>query len=580
MKISIVIPNFNGGEFLGECLESVVSQEWPDKEIIVMDGGSYDLSQRLIREQQRHLAHWESAPDGGPYHAVEKGLNLATGDILCWVNSDDILLPGALAEVAEIIEEDPQIQWLSGMHATFLEMSELRAKKYPKTDFFLSDETRYAVQLFRNTVHIDWTLDYMLKDVPQGGYSLQQESTFWRRDLWRSVGGFDHRYKLACDYWLWLQFFQRAPLTLADRPFGCFRQTPGQRSVQYEQSYGQEAMDVASQVSASPWAESLRTGTSSVDTCDGPVETDSIVHVRHVVRDKITLATSIAPVDINKQAFCIKTWLQQGCRVLSFNTADEIERIQGERHANLKEVEFVPVQKTAKAETGKDLVLLRDIVAHYQKEDPKTVLGIVNSDILIEQHIDLLSFARRYCAGDACLISSRVDLEDFWNREGQIFMGGFDAFFFRSPHLEGYPMDSEFAIGAPWWDYFLPHFLRQALPVVHYPQPIPFYHKQHTTNYSSSTWIHYGEHFLKHVDPELHEKLGELKGDGYRMEFLARLVGQLTRHFYRNCKTCSPIEWAALPAYGNAFHSRGEEMQKRIEQWAARAILAEERLQR
>ena len=563
MKISVVIPNLDGGAFLGECLESVLSQDCADKEIIVMDGGSTDLSLRIVREFERRLSHWESTPDGGPYHAVERGLNRASGDVLCWLNSDDILLPGALKEVDGLFSGDPGIQWLTGMHATFLEPAVLRERGYPATDFFLSDDTRYAVQLFRNTEHIDWTLDYILEKAPRGGYFLQQESTFWRRELWSAVGGFDHRYKLAGDYWLWLRFLEKAPLVLVDRPFGCFRQSAGQRSSDHAERYQAEAVAIATRAAAGNL-----TG-----------EAGPLIQVRKRVRDGLVLATSIAPVDVQKQAFCMKSWRTQGCRILSFNTPEEIDEIRSGDHDSLEDVEFVPVKETARATAGKDLVLLRDVIAHYQDLAPEVVLGIVNSDIMIEPHVDLLSLGREGCGDGGCVISSRVDVEEFWDREGQVFAGGFDVFLFRSPHIRDYPMESEFAIGAPWWDYFLAHALRGSTERVRYPRPIPFYHKRHTTNYPPAIWARYGKHFLDHFDPELAGHMAETPGTGYQIEFLARVARQFTGEFYRACESWSPIEWASLPPWGNAYHSRSELLQKRIRSWAHRAILAEELLQ-
>lgn len=433
LKISVIIPNFNGGDTLRECIESAVGQGWPEKEILVIDGGSTDLSPKILRDYEKELDHWESAPDAGPYHAVEKGLDRAAGDVLCWLNSDDILLPGALEEVAEIFSDDPETRWLSGMHATFLEMSVLLERGYPTDDFFLSDDTRYAVQLFRNIDHIDWSLKYILEEAPLGGYFLQQESTFWRRDLWQSVGGFDHRYSLAADYWLWLRFLEQAPLTLVDRPFGCFRQSQRQRSAEQKERYREEALDIAAREAGAGWIARRPTATvGNLPDIDGTQTPTSspMIRVRRLVKERFCLATSIAPVSLEKQAFCIKTWTEQGCRILSFNTPEEAGRIQAAALPELKDVVFVPVENTARATTGKDLVLLRDIIDYYQDQAPETILGILNSDIMIERHIDLLSFAKSSCDGEQCLVSSRVDLEDYWDRDGQIFIGGFDAFFF------------------------------------------------------------------------------------------------------------------------------------------------------
>ena len=367
-----------------------------------------------------------------------------------------------------------------------------------------------------------------------------------------------------------------------------FGNLPKQRSESQKEKYLGEARQIAEnhQGSFSEIDDTEGNSSPKPEKSSRTSEIGDSVRIKRIVKDRLCLATSVAPVDVNKQAFCIKTWLEQGCRVLSFNTPEEIAQIEAldsqwspEYYPVLRQIEFVPVSKTARDVAGKDLVLLRDIIAHYQDFDPETVVGIINSDIRIESHIDLCSFARDACAGDSCLISSRVDIEDYWSREGQIFIGGLDVFLFRPPHIRDFPMETEFAIGAPWWDYFLAHFFQEAVGQIHYPRPVPFYHKRHTTNYPTSLWVHYGEHFLDFYDRELAEKFAETHGLGYQAEFLATIVRQFAIHFYQNCHVRSPIGWASQLAYGSGFHSRMEKLQKNVSLWADRAILAEELLQ-
>ena len=103
-KITVVTPNYNYGHYLEETIRSVLLQGYPNLEYIIIDGGSTDNSIEIIKKYEHWIAHWESKPDRGQTHAIKKGLARATGEVFNWINSDDILMPGALLAIAQGIQ--------------------------------------------------------------------------------------------------------------------------------------------------------------------------------------------------------------------------------------------------------------------------------------------------------------------------------------------------------------------------------------------------------------------------------------------------------------------------------------------
>jgi hypothetical protein len=213
MKISIVTPSFNQATHLRQTLESVLSQEVPGLEYIVVDGGSTDGSREILEEYGDRLAWWCSEPDGGQYAAINKGFSHATGDVLAWLNSSDFYLPWTLRSVLTIFESFPRVEWISSLHKTCVE-EDGNFAGYQKLPGF----SRNA---FCRGLHGS-------RENPE---FIQQETCFWRRSLWEKAGAaIPSTHPTAADFHLWSLFFQHAPLTGVAAPLAAFRFHDEQRS--------------------------------------------------------------------------------------------------------------------------------------------------------------------------------------------------------------------------------------------------------------------------------------------------------------------------------------------------------------
>ena len=222
--LSIVTPSFNQGEFLRECIESVVEQDYPHIEYIIIDGGSTDDSINIIRDYEDRISYWHSKPDGGQFEAIESGFARSTGSIMAWINADDKYHPGAFKAVAEVFQKGPGIEWITGRPTAYNAKGEI---------------TKIFAPLPR----------WARKNYLDGAYHkccIQQESTFWKRSLWQLAGShMDTRLHYAGDFELWVRFFRYARLYTVDALFGGFRYHDKQKTASGLETYFVEADTVA-----------------------------------------------------------------------------------------------------------------------------------------------------------------------------------------------------------------------------------------------------------------------------------------------------------------------------------------------
>jgi glycosyltransferase involved in cell wall biosynthesis len=203
-RISVVTAVRNGMPWIQDTVHSVLAQRVANLEYIVLDGASTDGTAEWLASRRDRFAYYHSRPDAGQYAAIAEGLSRTSGDVMGWINGDDMLMPWALQVVEAIFAAYPDVQWVSGQPAFLNAASECIAimpiaASYPR---------RYIAN--------GWFRQGLL------GY-LMQETMFWRRSLWEKVGGLDLQWDLAADFDLWMRFAEKAELTSVAAPLGAFR---------------------------------------------------------------------------------------------------------------------------------------------------------------------------------------------------------------------------------------------------------------------------------------------------------------------------------------------------------------------
>lgn len=216
-SIEIVTPSFMQGHFLERTMQSVLSQEYPKLRYIVQDGGSHDDSVEVIKRHATKLAAWESTPDHGQSDAIKRGFKKCEADIMAWLNSDDMLMPGALRYLGEYFAAHPEVDVIYG-HRVVIDENDREVGRW--------------ILPPHNSQMLKWA-DY-----------VPQETLFWRHNLWEKVGGVDTSFRFALD-WDLLVRFVNAGARIVRLPYflGCFRTHAAQKTLaEMVNSHGEEEM--------------------------------------------------------------------------------------------------------------------------------------------------------------------------------------------------------------------------------------------------------------------------------------------------------------------------------------------------
>jgi len=201
-RITIITPSFNHARFLSQCIDSALDQRYPNLQYLVMDGGSTDGTLEILRRYRERLV-WKSERDRGQAHAVNKGLRLADGEIIGWLNSDDYYLPGCLARVRECFAAHPNTAMVYG-RALMVDEHGDTIREYPTFDVRRADLRRKC--------------------------SICQPAVFVRRRVLEEVGPLNEALHICLDYDWWLRIGRAHELAFCDHVLAASRHYPSTKT--------------------------------------------------------------------------------------------------------------------------------------------------------------------------------------------------------------------------------------------------------------------------------------------------------------------------------------------------------------
>jgi len=226
MRISIITPCFNAEETIEQTILSIINSKTVNTEYIVIDGGSTDNTINIIKKYKNDIDIFISEQDKGMYHAISKGIDLSSGEIIGWLNADDIYMPWTLQTIEKIFQKFPDVKWLTGLPG------------FCNQDGLYTGLRSSASAYIKSLIVKGWYQNGLLGHI-------QQESTFWKRELYYETEGLDLNLKYAADFKLWTSFAKEAYLYQIDIPLAAFRKGDGQQiSIKFQSEYSKEVSSV------------------------------------------------------------------------------------------------------------------------------------------------------------------------------------------------------------------------------------------------------------------------------------------------------------------------------------------------
>ena len=223
--ISIITPSFNQANYLEATIESVLSQDYPHVEYIIIDGGSADGSVEIIKKHANRLAYWVSEKDNGQADAINKGLARAKGEIVAWLNSDDYYLPNAISAAVKAFEENPDVVMAYGDMLAVNELGQtFNVLKFKQ----LSLEDLLCFQI------------------------IGQPAVFFRREVYEKSGGLDTTFHFLLDHHLWIRIAQQGKILHVSQTWAAARYHAEAKNRAKAAEFGREAFRILDWVKSQP----------------------------------------------------------------------------------------------------------------------------------------------------------------------------------------------------------------------------------------------------------------------------------------------------------------------------------------
>jgi glycosyltransferase involved in cell wall biosynthesis len=233
-KISIITVCLNMVDYIEDTIKSIILQSYENLELIVIDGGSTDGTVEVLEKYKDKINRLIVEPDDGQYYAIQKGLDISTGDIVAWLNADDIYYPWTLSIVGEVFSKFESVDWIIGLPSYINESGQCVR--------ILNQAAAYPQKYIRNGWHRTHLACY-----------LQQESMFWRKSLLAKAGGLNTDLKYAADFELWTRFARFSDLVSLTTPIASFRLREGeQKSSKGKSIYKEEVRITCKRLKKAP----------------------------------------------------------------------------------------------------------------------------------------------------------------------------------------------------------------------------------------------------------------------------------------------------------------------------------------
>lgn len=216
--VSVITPSYQQGSFLEETIISVFDQNYSNIEYIIIDGGSTDQSIEIIKKHEDRIQYWVTEKDNGQADAINKGLKVAKGDFVCWINSDDILYPDFISTRVKQFQKNPEVDFIYGDVDQGVDMHHRRLRKGRETDFF--------------------------KMLTSLNVPVPQQSTIWRRSVMEKIGYLDEKWHVLLDREYFMRIARYCKIRYMPGSVAYFRNHSESKSVKEELKWADEIIEL------------------------------------------------------------------------------------------------------------------------------------------------------------------------------------------------------------------------------------------------------------------------------------------------------------------------------------------------